>query len=89
MCIMMIPVALCPRIQQKQMKGIIKQQYQEKGDRSHRDRHCVCACLFFAENYQKCEEKMSISVHEFLTVARESEGVKEVAMLCEKLLFSG
>ena len=32
---------------------------------------------------------MSISVHEFLAVARDSEGVKEGAMLCDKLLFSG
>ena len=59
--------------------------------RSDRDRHRVGACLFFAENQERLQREVignvSISIHELLAVARESEGVKAVQgddMLCEK-----
>ncbi len=63
----------------------------KRDGRSHGDRHRVGACLFFAENQERLQREVignvSISIHELLAVARESEGVKAVQgddMLCEK-----
>ena len=63
----------------------------KRDGRSHGDRHRVGACLFFAENQERFRREVignvSISIHELLAVARESEGVKAVQgddMLCEK-----
>ena len=63
----------------------------KRDGRSHGDRHRVGACLFFAENQERLRREVignaSISIHELLAVARESEGVKAVKgddILCEK-----
>ena len=63
----------------------------KRDGRSHGDRHRVGACLFFEENQEGLRREVignvSISIHELLAVARESEGVKAVQgddMLCEK-----
>ena len=54
----------------------------KRDGRSHGDRHRVDACLFFEENQERLRREVignvSISIHELLAVARESEGVKAV-----------